>query len=99
MVQITSVIVAVMVAVTPMAQASRHLGCKPGFNYCGRTLFNQLYDAEKIVEEAKKLKKGFVKQPYESFLFHCNDDESITAVSICNYFCRAGGEGKNDACS
>ncbi|KAG6172899.1 hypothetical protein E4U51_006601 [Claviceps purpurea] len=94
MVQITSVIVAVMVAVTPVAQAA---ACNPGINYCGFNLKRHPYDMDKIRAAIKKA--GFPSKYSDEIMFHCNSDESITALKVCNGFCRNGGQGQDDYCS
>ncbi|KAG6254465.1 hypothetical protein E4U23_006246 [Claviceps purpurea] len=93
MVQITSVIVAVMVAATPVAQAA---ACNPGFIYCGHTLERHSYDPEKIRQAIKKA--HFPLKDSDEIMFHCNSDESITARRVCGGFCVTGGEGENDEC-
>ncbi|KAG6234979.1 hypothetical protein E4U24_008466, partial [Claviceps purpurea] len=50
MVQITFLMAAVIMAITPVAQAG---GCTPGLTYCGRTLLEYGYDDAKILEAAR----------------------------------------------
>ncbi|KAG6132713.1 hypothetical protein E4U38_003173 [Claviceps purpurea] len=99
MVQITSVIVAVMVAVTPVAQAA---ACNPGFDYCGYNL-KRLYSGEDDEDDLRKIRQAIKKAHFrleysDVTLFHCNSDESITAMKVCNDFCTNGGQGMNDEC-
>ncbi|KAG5954113.1 hypothetical protein E4U57_004809 [Claviceps arundinis] len=94
MVQITSVIVAVMVAVAPVAQAR---ACTPGLLYCGDTLQRHPYDMSKVAQAIQHA--GLPVGNWDNILFLCNPDESITALKVCDVVCGNGGSGNNDYCT
>ncbi|KAG5992229.1 hypothetical protein E4U52_002974 [Claviceps spartinae] len=95
MVQITSFIVAVIVAVTHVAQASSH--CAPGLLYCGDTLLHHPYNASKIAQAIRDA--GLLMKYWDNILLQCNPDESITALKVCDGLCANGGTGNNDYCT
>ncbi|KAG6048842.1 hypothetical protein E4U17_007015 [Claviceps sp. LM77 group G4] len=54
MVQITPLIVAVIMAITPVVQADSW-DCHPGVDYCGHTLLRYGYNATKLFNAAATL--------------------------------------------
>ncbi|KAG6078070.1 hypothetical protein E4U30_004555 [Claviceps sp. LM220 group G6] len=94
MVQITSFIVAVIVAVTHVAQAA---DCTPGLLYCGDTLLHRPYDSSKILQAIQDA--GLAVGYWQNILIQCNPDESITALKVCDGLCANGGEGNSDYCT
>ncbi|KAG5947098.1 hypothetical protein E4U59_002078 [Claviceps monticola] len=59
MVQITSLMVAVIMAITPVTQAGAW-NCTPGLLYCGNTLIRNGYDVAKITKAANVKKRLLV---------------------------------------
>ncbi|KAG6122815.1 hypothetical protein E4U13_001086 [Claviceps humidiphila] len=97
MVQITSLMVAVIVAITPVAQAGPW-ACHPGLDYCGSTLLHFGYDAAKLFRVADAA--GLHSLDYKgSGLFTCNADGGITYKRFCLHKCLYRGRGKNDLCA
>ncbi|KAG6147282.1 hypothetical protein E4U46_003014 [Claviceps purpurea] len=92
MVQIASLISAVIVAIAP-AHAWR---CTFGVDYCGATLTKYGYGKESIDHAAS----SFAVPPSESLkvLFACNYDGSITTIDICEKSCQDAGPGNSDYC-
>ncbi|KAG6072742.1 hypothetical protein E4U16_005140 [Claviceps sp. LM84 group G4] len=95
MVQITSLIVAVIMAMTPVAQAGVW-HCTPGLLYCGNTLVQRGYDRAKIIKAAKAAKVHELY--YFHALFTCNAKRGVTYEEPCLFDCVDGGRGNNDTC-
>ncbi|KAG5920995.1 hypothetical protein E4U61_007226 [Claviceps capensis] len=93
MVQIISLMVAVIMAITPVAQAG---ACTPGLIYCGSTLSRLDYDDAKITEAAQA---AYLPKQYKyNAVYTCNDDGDTAFKEACLFFCVDEGGGKNDRC-
>ncbi|KAG6087321.1 hypothetical protein E4U30_004556 [Claviceps sp. LM220 group G6] len=98
MVQITSVIVAVMVAVIPVAQAD-DWHCRQGWFYCGHTLNHHPSYLNKTSEAIRKLGHGEpTTHDLNHNLFYCTSNGALGDMRLC-LECLDKGEGKNDTCS
>ncbi|KAG6297245.1 hypothetical protein E4U09_001434 [Claviceps aff. purpurea] len=96
MAQITSLMVAVIMAITPVTQAGAW-DCTPGLLYCGDTLVRNGYDVAKITEAAKAANVNELY--YYQALFTCNADGGITYEEACLFECVDGGRGENGSCN
>ncbi|KAG6186949.1 hypothetical protein E4U27_008205 [Claviceps purpurea] len=76
MVQIKSLMVAMIVAIAPVAQA---WNCTPGRRYCGWNLSRFNYDEGKITEALER--SGWPSEKKDKTLFVCNPDGSSTWIS------------------
>ncbi|KAG6136556.1 hypothetical protein E4U38_001324 [Claviceps purpurea] len=72
MVQIKSLMVAMIVAIAPVAQA---WNCTPGRRYCGWNLSRFNYDEGKITEALER--SGWPSEKKDKTLFVCNPDGSM----------------------
>ncbi|CAK43518.1 uncharacterized protein AlacWU_07405 [Aspergillus niger] len=76
--------------------------CTPGLNYCSRVL-------EDVGGNHAAIADGLTRDGYTSaaqypvmwneFLFHCNNDQSISVVGACYGSCRNNGSGQSDTCA
>ncbi|KAG6186946.1 hypothetical protein E4U27_008202 [Claviceps purpurea] len=94
MVQITFLMVAAIMAITPVAQAG---GCTPGLTYCGRTLLEYGYDDAKILEAARAA--GMPVQYTYLSLYTCHSGGVIEYKQPCGDSCVDGGGGSDDYCT
>ncbi|KAG5939718.1 hypothetical protein E4U59_002926 [Claviceps monticola] len=97
MVQFTSLIAAVVVAIVPVAKAGT---CVPMLDYCGHTLSKYNYGESEINEALMKV--GFPLDRKDITVFRCNPDGSIKARFLCSPSgCSAdgGGAGINARCT
>ncbi|OGM50947.1 hypothetical protein ABOM_000730 [Aspergillus bombycis] len=99
-------LIAATMALAGSATAQCHAGgtadCKPGFNYCAKTL-NDRGDANSAIGDALRASGHEVKAglpgTWDNLIFHCNDDYTLKLVEQCNgSFCVDGGLNKNDYC-
>ncbi|KAG5954039.1 hypothetical protein E4U57_004906 [Claviceps arundinis] len=97
MVQITSAIVAVMVAVIPVAQAD-DWRCRQGWFYCGHTLNHHPSYLNKTSEAIQKLGLGDPMPHLNDTLFICKSNGALGDMRVC-LKCLNEGEGKNDTCA
>ncbi|KAG6207555.1 hypothetical protein E4U35_000849 [Claviceps purpurea] len=95
MVQITSLMVAVIMAMTPVTQAATG-ACTPGLLYCGGALLRNGYDVTKIIKAAKVAKMHEIY--YYKSLYTCNADGGITHKEACITSCIVEGSGESDRC-
>ncbi|OJZ90840.1 hypothetical protein ASPFODRAFT_67810 [Aspergillus luchuensis CBS 106.47] len=102
----TTIATTIALAGYAAAQSGCHAGatadCKPGFNYCASTLQNrgEATSAIRVALTAGGY-EGRVNTPgiWGPFIFHCNDDYTLTLVETCeNSDCVDGGLNKNDHC-
>ncbi|KAG6212284.1 hypothetical protein E4U46_004023 [Claviceps purpurea] len=94
MVQIKSLMVAMIVAIAPVAQA---WNCTPGRRYCGWNLSRFNYDEGKITEALER--SGWPSEKKDKTLFVCNPDGSVRLFHrSCTHKCHDSGPGKNDVC-
>ncbi|KAG6080587.1 hypothetical protein E4U15_003253 [Claviceps sp. LM218 group G6] len=91
MVQIKSLMIAVIVAVAPVAQAG---ACTPGLDYCAATLVRYGAGGESLARAIKKYSDKKTK-----LVLTCNRDGSVTPVRFCRNRCLNGGSGRSDYCS
>ncbi|KAG5968999.1 hypothetical protein E4U57_002438 [Claviceps arundinis] len=93
MVVIKSLMIAVIVAIAPVAQAG---ACKPGLSYCYNTLVDYDYDAAKLKQAA-----DLMNLPADKLMktkYRCNKDGSVTGIMVCGKLCIDAGRGNNDFC-
>ncbi|KAG6122836.1 hypothetical protein E4U13_001107 [Claviceps humidiphila] len=96
MVQITSLMVAVIMTITSATQAGAW-DCTPGLLYCAGNLLRYGYNGGNITEAAKAAN---VKDLYYyQALFKCEADGGITYAEPCLFDCEDGGLGENDFCT
>ncbi|KAG6048843.1 hypothetical protein E4U17_007016 [Claviceps sp. LM77 group G4] len=93
MVQIKSLMVAMIVAVAPVAQAG---ACTPGLDYCAATLVRYGAGGESL---ARAIKKFSDKKNLNKLMLTCNADGSVTPVRFCRNRCLNGGRGHSDYCT
>ncbi|GFN15290.1 hypothetical protein AtubIFM55763_009713 [Aspergillus tubingensis] len=75
--------------------------CTPGFNYCDGVL-DDVGDNDAAIMDALR-RFGDVpdvrnRTSWRWFLFHCNDDHSLTVVERCYDGCQNNGKGNTDTC-
>ncbi|KAG6052894.1 hypothetical protein E4U17_005256 [Claviceps sp. LM77 group G4] len=93
MVQIATLMGAVIMAITPVAQAG---ACTPGLIYCGSTLSRLGYDDAKIIEAAQA---AYLPEQYRhNAVYTCDADGDIAFKEACLFFCVDEGGGNNDRC-
>ncbi|KAG6057096.1 hypothetical protein E4U32_005363 [Claviceps aff. humidiphila group G2b] len=93
MVQITPLMGAIIMAITPVAQAG---ACTPGLIYCGNTLSRLGYDDAKITEAAQA---AYLPEKYKhNAVYTCNADGNVAFKEACLFFCVDQGGGNNDRC-
>ncbi|PYH72045.1 uncharacterized protein BO88DRAFT_412170 [Aspergillus vadensis CBS 113365] len=89
------------------AQSQCHAGgtadCKPGYNYCAKTLNNR-GDADSAIRDALRA-AGYSNAKVNSvgawndIIYHCNDDYTLKVVKQCDAaYCVDGGLNKDDYC-
>ncbi|RAH52304.1 hypothetical protein BO85DRAFT_431963 [Aspergillus piperis CBS 112811] len=92
--------IALTFAVSVNAAATGY--CDPGLNYCSSVL-NDVGNNDSAIRDALKSHGNdfAAKAPalWSNFLFHCNDDRSLTVVESCVGFCQNNGVGNSDTCS
>ncbi|KAG5931176.1 hypothetical protein E4U60_006389 [Claviceps pazoutovae] len=94
MVQIKSLMVAMVVAIAPVAQA---WNCTPGRRYCGWNLSRFNYDETEITKALQR--SGLPLEKKDKTLFTCNPDGSVRVFyRTCTNKCHDSGPGKNDVC-
>ncbi|KAG6122838.1 hypothetical protein E4U13_001109 [Claviceps humidiphila] len=91
MVAIKSLMIAVIVAIAPVAQA---WNCTSGLEYCYNNLVKFNYDAEKLTQATHNLPLFKLRQTK----FHCNEDGSVTLDETCMALCMDAGQGRSDFC-
>ncbi|GAQ46878.1 hypothetical protein AtubIFM55763_005821 [Aspergillus tubingensis] len=104
----TALIAATMaLAGSTAAQSQCHAGgtanCKPGYDYCAKTLSNR-GDADSAIRDALRAagySNGKVNSvgAWNDIIYHCNDDYTLKVVKQCDAaYCVDGGLNKNDYC-
>ncbi|GCB26970.1 hypothetical protein AAWM_09855 [Aspergillus awamori] len=75
--------------------------CTPGFNYCSGVL-DDVGDNDAAISDALRRSGHSNVIQWQGlwvyYLFHCNDDQSLTVVQECQSGCQNNGKGNTDIC-
>ncbi|OJJ75277.1 hypothetical protein ASPBRDRAFT_53206 [Aspergillus brasiliensis CBS 101740] len=76
--------------------------CTPGMDYCSGVL-DDVGDNDAAISDALRRSghANTIQLPgiWNYFLFHCNDDKSLTVVKTCAFPCHNNGAGQSDSCT
>ncbi|KAG6001976.1 hypothetical protein E4U21_003589 [Claviceps maximensis] len=93
MVKITSILMAALAAIAPVAEAG---DCTTGLNYCGHTLL-RYGDYKQRINDELGYSPGWWDSSDTNALFQCVGGGQIKLIQKCP-LCMDNGGGKNDYC-
>ncbi|RAH58807.1 hypothetical protein BO85DRAFT_519620 [Aspergillus piperis CBS 112811] len=88
-------------ALSATANAAVTATCTPGLNYCSGVLEDVGSNGDAIEDALRRYGLGNNSGhtglwPY--YVFHCNNDHTLTVVEHCQLGCLNHGKGQNDSC-